>query len=205
MCKGRCQAFYKAGAQHQLVAYQLCFRGCFFKRGNEIVRYAHGFSLRSLFVSFRTANLAILPEKPASKLAGALIFTEPGGRKSTPHTLSLIALRLSIWDKIWKNLSIRIKRVNRMIDRNGYRSNVGIILLNSKNEVFWGKRIKQDSWQFPQGGIKGGRKPGTGNVSGTDGRGRLASLPCPDNRPHAGLAALRSSRSVDKTGLAGKL
>ena len=51
------------------------------------------------------------------------------------------------------------QRVNRMIDRNGYRSNVGIILLNSKNEVFWGKRIKQDSWQFPQGGIKPGESP----------------------------------------------
>ena len=46
-----------------------------------------------------------------------------------------------------------------MIDRNGYRSNVGIILLNSKNEVFWGKRIKQNSWQFPQGGIKAGESP----------------------------------------------
>ena len=46
-----------------------------------------------------------------------------------------------------------------MIDRNGYRSNVGIILLNKKNEVFWGKRIKQDSWQFPQGGINPGESP----------------------------------------------
>ena len=44
-----------------------------------------------------------------------------------------------------------------MIDRNGYRPNVGIILLNSKNEVFWGKRIRQNSWQFPQGGIKSGK------------------------------------------------
>ena len=52
-----------------------------------------------------------------------------------------------------------IERVIRMIDRSGYRSNVGIILLNSKNEVFWGKRIKQDSWQFPQGGIKPGESP----------------------------------------------
>ena len=46
-----------------------------------------------------------------------------------------------------------------MIDRNGYRPNVGIILLNSKNEVFWGKRIKQNAWQFPQGGIKVGESP----------------------------------------------
>ena len=46
-----------------------------------------------------------------------------------------------------------------MIDRNGYRSNVGIVLLNSKDEVFWGKRIREHSWQFPQGGIKSGETP----------------------------------------------
>jgi len=46
-----------------------------------------------------------------------------------------------------------------MIDHNGYRPNVNIILLNSKNEVFWDKRIRQNSWQFPQGGIKSGESP----------------------------------------------
>lgn len=46
-----------------------------------------------------------------------------------------------------------------MIDEDGYRPNVGIILCNSKNEVFWGKRIKEHSWQFPQGGIKVGETP----------------------------------------------
>jgi putative (di)nucleoside polyphosphate hydrolase len=46
-----------------------------------------------------------------------------------------------------------------MLDREGYRPNVGIILANSKNEVFWGKRIREHSWQFPQGGIKHGESP----------------------------------------------
>jgi putative (di)nucleoside polyphosphate hydrolase len=46
-----------------------------------------------------------------------------------------------------------------MLDKDGYRPNVGIILLNSRNEVFWGKRVKQHSWQFPQGGIKYGESP----------------------------------------------
>lgn len=46
-----------------------------------------------------------------------------------------------------------------MVDRDGYRPNVGIILTNAKNQVFWGKRIKQDSWQFPQGGIQHGESP----------------------------------------------
>ena len=46
-----------------------------------------------------------------------------------------------------------------MIDRDGYRPNVGIIICNWKNEVFWGKRVKEHSWQFPQGGIKAGETP----------------------------------------------
>jgi putative (di)nucleoside polyphosphate hydrolase len=46
-----------------------------------------------------------------------------------------------------------------MIDRDGYRPNVGIVICNSKSEVFWGKRCKQHAWQFPQGGIKSGESP----------------------------------------------
>ena len=46
-----------------------------------------------------------------------------------------------------------------MLDRDGFRPNVGIVLCNARNEVFWGKRIKEHSWQFPQGGIKHGETP----------------------------------------------
>jgi len=46
-----------------------------------------------------------------------------------------------------------------MIDRDGYRPNVGIVLCNWKNEVFWGKRVREHAWQFPQGGIKQGETP----------------------------------------------
>ena len=46
-----------------------------------------------------------------------------------------------------------------MIDRDGYRPNVAIVLCNAKNEVFWGKRIKEHAWQFTQGGIKMGESP----------------------------------------------
>lgn len=46
-----------------------------------------------------------------------------------------------------------------MLDCEGYRPNVGIILVNGKNEVFWGKRVREHSWQFPQGGIKRGESP----------------------------------------------
>lgn len=40
-----------------------------------------------------------------------------------------------------------------MIDSDGFRANVGIILTNHKNQVFWAKTVGKDIWQFPQGGI----------------------------------------------------
>ena len=52
--------------------------------------------------------------------------------------------------KIWGSI---------MLDRDGFRPNVGIILLNQRNQVFWGKRIRTHSWQFPQGGIDRGETP----------------------------------------------
>ena len=41
-----------------------------------------------------------------------------------------------------------------MIDSNGFRPNVGIIICNKLGQLFWAKRIRQNAWQFPQGGIK---------------------------------------------------
>jgi len=46
-----------------------------------------------------------------------------------------------------------------MLDKEGYRPNVGIVLANQRNEVFWGKRVHQHAWQFPQGGIQHGETP----------------------------------------------
>lgn len=46
-----------------------------------------------------------------------------------------------------------------MIDNDGYRLNVGIVLCNSYGKVLWAKRYKQRSWQFPQGGINFGETP----------------------------------------------
>jgi len=34
-----------------------------------------------------------------------------------------------------------------------FRPNVGIILLGDNGKVFWARRIRDDGWQFPQGGI----------------------------------------------------
>ncbi|WP_455198294.1 RNA pyrophosphohydrolase [Kaarinaea lacus] len=46
-----------------------------------------------------------------------------------------------------------------MIDSEGYRPNVGIILCNGKGHLLWARRIGQDAWQFPQGGIQSHESP----------------------------------------------
>lgn len=43
-----------------------------------------------------------------------------------------------------------------MIDTEGFRANVGIVICNKVGQVFWARRFGQHSWQFPQGGIDDG-------------------------------------------------
>lgn len=46
-----------------------------------------------------------------------------------------------------------------MIDSEGYRANVGIILSNRLGRVLWAKRVGMNAWQFPQGGIRRNESP----------------------------------------------
>jgi len=46
-----------------------------------------------------------------------------------------------------------------VIDTDGFRPNVGIILSSATRKLLWAKRIGQEAWQFPQGGIKHGETP----------------------------------------------
>ena len=60
---------------------------------------------------------------------------------------------------LWKNQDISGFNLNSdimVIDRAGYRLNVGIILVNEQHRVFWGRRSGHDAWQFPQGGLATG-------------------------------------------------
>lgn len=45
-----------------------------------------------------------------------------------------------------------------VVDRAGYRLNVGIILMNASGRLFWGRRSGHDAWQFPQGGLTKGER-----------------------------------------------
>lgn len=41
-----------------------------------------------------------------------------------------------------------------MIDADGFRANVGIVICNAAGRLFWGRRAGMNAWQFPQGGIE---------------------------------------------------
>ena len=47
-----------------------------------------------------------------------------------------------------------------MIDTDGFRPNVGIILANREGMLLWARRVGgHDAWQFPQGGIQHNEDP----------------------------------------------
>ncbi len=46
-----------------------------------------------------------------------------------------------------------------MIDAEGFRPNVGIIIANDEGQVLWARRNGHEAWQFPQGGIDAGESP----------------------------------------------
>ena len=69
-----------------------------------------------------------------------------------------------------------VSRETDYIDADGYRANVGIIIMNDDRRVFIGGRAKARGWQFPQGGIRRGERPDEVEVVvAQPGLGRVAS------------------------------
>lgn len=46
-----------------------------------------------------------------------------------------------------------------VIDEEGFRIGVGIIVANPFGQVLWARRIGQRAWQFPQGGLQSNETP----------------------------------------------
>ncbi|BBI49820.1 hypothetical protein HORIV_22410 [Vreelandella olivaria] len=54
---------------------------------------------------------------------------------------------------------LKIYKVMSVIDADGFRPNVGIIIANSQGQLLWARRVGQNAWQFPQGGINASETP----------------------------------------------
>ncbi len=46
-----------------------------------------------------------------------------------------------------------------MIDPDGFRPNVAMVIMNNDGQVFWAQRSNNDGWQFPQGGMRSDETP----------------------------------------------
>jgi putative (di)nucleoside polyphosphate hydrolase len=46
-----------------------------------------------------------------------------------------------------------------MIDPDGFRPNVAIVIMRDDRRVFWAQRANNDGWQFPQGGMRSDETP----------------------------------------------
>jgi putative (di)nucleoside polyphosphate hydrolase len=46
-----------------------------------------------------------------------------------------------------------------MIDPDGFRPNVAMVIINNDSQVFWAQRSHNDGWQFPQGGMNSDETP----------------------------------------------
>ena len=51
-----------------------------------------------------------------------------------------------------------VQNANDTIDRDGFRANVGIVLMRGSGELFLGGRVGGRGWQFPQGGVNRGEQ-----------------------------------------------
>ena len=43
-----------------------------------------------------------------------------------------------------------------MVDKDGFRANVAMVISDGRGKLFWAKRLGQQAWQFPQGGVSAG-------------------------------------------------
>src|SRR5436190_684674 len=65
------------------------------------------------------------------------------------YTARALPRRMASTRKPWENeFNLTDLMVDAMIDRDGYRPNVAIVLCNTRNQVFWGKRVKEHAWRW---------------------------------------------------------
>ena len=80
-------------------------------------------------------------------------YCRAGGRRQFA-TGSLVAPAVAVAESVAVNFGVRI-----VIDPDGYRPNVGIVLMHPDGRVFWARRVRRDGWQFPQGGMNTDETP----------------------------------------------
>jgi len=74
-------------------------------------------------------------------------------------TVLLFGRRLSEKLVLWHSARNVATWEQQVIDPDGFRPNVGIILIRDDAKLFWARRVSRDGWQFPQGGMNSDETP----------------------------------------------
>src|ERR1700693_2070769 len=85
-------------------------------------------------------------------VVGQLFSTSTGSRSMGQGRASLKARACSPQARMWQTSPKG--PMNDVIDSEGFRANVGIVLMRGSGEVFLGRRMGGRGWQFPQGGMR---------------------------------------------------
>ena len=90
----------------------------------------------------------------------AITFTGESATGSAIMRAAAAPVRLAEGVGFVKTLTVlKTLQCWQVIDSDGYRLNVGIVLSNGDGRVFWARRVGQNAWQFPQGGIRTDETP----------------------------------------------
>jgi putative (di)nucleoside polyphosphate hydrolase len=84
---------------------------------------------------------------------------EPSACSEGDSTWTHYPARLWCVGRLWQSRAREFFGVRAVIDPDGYRPNVGIVLMRDDGRVFWARRVHRDGWQFPQGGMNTDETP----------------------------------------------
>ena len=66
--------------------------------------------------------------------------------------------KIAEFPRLWNNgaLCITVDGIFKLVDKDGFRANVAMVISNGRGQILLAKRVGQKAWQFPQGGIDQG-------------------------------------------------
>ncbi len=79
-----------------------------------------------------------------------------GAKHSLP--IAIAQEKIAESSRLWNNgaLCITFGGIFKLVDKDGFRANVAMVISNGRGQILLAKRVGQKAWQFPQGGIDQG-------------------------------------------------
>ena len=85
-----------------------------------------------------------------------MVWVYMGAKHSLP--IAIAQEKIAESSRLWNNgaLCITFGGIFKLVDKDGFRANVAMVISNGRGQILLAKRVGQKAWQFPQGGIDQG-------------------------------------------------